>query len=149
MLQRRSTQLAVETLLLLALEPEGKCRRIRELAARLDTPATYLAKIVRDMTRLGLLRGVRGPGGGVRLARPAPEINLWEVLTVIEPVEELDRCFLKLSRCDDLHPCPLHEQWSPIRTQIIDMLKSKTLLEIAEEAQGKQVLGMKLAAGDP
>jgi Rrf2 family iron-sulfur cluster assembly transcriptional regulator len=149
MLQRRSTQLAVETLLLLALEPEGKCCRIRELATRLGTPATYLAKIVRDMTRLGLLRGVRGPGGGVRLARPALETNLWQVLTLVEPVGELDRCVMRLNQCDEQHPCPLHEQWSPIRAQIVEMLKSKSLLEIAEEARSSQTPGLKLAAGDP
>jgi Rrf2 family transcriptional regulator, iron-sulfur cluster assembly transcription factor len=149
MLQRRTTQLAVEILLLLALVPEGKRCCVRELASQLGAPASYLAKIVRDLTRLGFLRGVRGPGGGVRLARPAAEINLWEVVHAIEPLEKFERCVLRPDRCDDLHPCPLHEGWSPIREQITDLLKSKSLWELALAAQGSRAPELKVAAGDP
>jgi len=149
MLQRRGTQLAVETLLLLALEPEGKCCCVRELATQVGAPATYLAKIVRDLTRLGFLHGVRGPGGGVRLARPATQINLWEVVNAIEPGGKFERCVLRPGRCDDLHPCTLHEGWSPIRDQIIDLLKSKSLWELASAAQASGTVGLKLAAGSP
>lgn len=146
-LQRRGTQLAVETLLLLALEPQGKCCCVRELATQLGAQATYLAKIVRDLTRLGFVRGVRGPGGGVRLARPATEINLWEVVNAIEPMGKFERCVLRPDPCSDLHPCPLHDGWSPIREQITELLKSRTLSELASAAQTNGTLGLKLAAG--
>lgn len=149
MLQRRATQLAVETLLLLALKPQGKCCCVRELALQLGAPPTYLAKIVRDLARLGFLRGVRGPGGGVRLARPAAEINLWEVINAIEPAGKFERCVLRPARCDDLHPCSLHDEWSPIREQITDLLKSKSLWELASAAHAGHAAGLKVAAGDP
>lgn len=135
-LNRRGTQLAVDTLLLLALEPEGRCCCVRELSTRLGAPASYLAKIARDLTRLSILRGVRGPGGGVRLARPATEINLWAVVTAIEPAGKFEACILRPAHCDEEHPCPLHEEWSPIRAQITDLLKSKSLWEVASAARG-------------
>lgn len=141
MLYRRSTQLAVQAMLLLALEPPGGCRRVRELAAELGVPATYLAKIVQNLAHVGLIRAVRGPGGGVQLVRPPREIPVWNVLAAVEPVGEFERCFLKLDRCNDLHPCPLHECWAPIRSQILAMLQSKNLWEVASEAQRRGVLG--------
>jgi Rrf2 family protein len=90
-LYRRSAQLAVEVVLFLALEPEGTSRRVRDLATELGVPATYLAKIVQALTRLGLLRALRGPRGGVQLARPAREIRLRDVLSAVEPVGEFER----------------------------------------------------------
>lgn len=148
-LERRATQLAIEALLLLALESEGKFCSVRELAVQLDAPATYLAKIVRDLTRLGFLRGMRGPGGGVRLARPATAINLWDVVTALEPVGKFERCVLRPGRCSEQHPCPLHEEWSVIRAQIADLLKSKSLGKLALVAQDRGTLRVKLAAGAP
>lgn len=149
MLQRRATQLAMQALLQLALEPEGKCCSVRELAVQLGAPATYLAKVVRDLTRLGFLRGMRGPGGGVRLAQPATAIRLWDVVQALEPVGKFERCVLRPGRCDEERPCPLHEEWSAIRTQIADLLKSKSLCELASTAQLRGTLGLKLAAGEP
>lgn len=148
MLQRRAAQLALEASLLLALEPGGTCRRVREVAAQLGVPATYLAKILQSLTRVGLLRTVRGPGGGVQLARAAREICLWDVVSAVEPIEEFNRCLLRLSRCSDLHPCPLHEAWVPIRNQILTLLQTKTLWEIATEAQRRGALGWESTRSD-
>ena len=102
---------------------------MREIAAELGVPATYLAKVLQSLTRAGLLRAMRGPGGGVQLARSPREIYLWDVLSAVEPVGEFERCFLGLGRCNDVNPCPLHEVWAPIRNQILTMLQTKSLLK--------------------
>src|SRR3990172_8485894 len=106
MLTRRSSQLALQASLLLALEPAESSRRGGGVAAGLGVPATYLAKVLQGLPRAGLLRAVRGPGGGVRLARPARDIRLWDVLAAVEPVGGVERCFLGLGEGDDAHPCP-------------------------------------------
>lgn len=147
MLYRRSTQLALEASLLLALEPPGSSRRVRDLAIRLNVPATYLAKIMQTLTRTGVVRAVRGPRGGVQLARPARDMRLWDVLVAIEPVGEFERCFLKLSRCNELQPCPLHHAWEPIRAEIVAMLQSNSLWDFASQAQTQGALEWKAAAG--
>lgn len=135
MVYRRSAQVAMEVVLLLASEEEGTSRRVRDLAAELGVPATYVAKIVQALTRVGLLRALRGPRGGVQLARSPDEMHLWDVLSAVEPVGEFERCFLRLDGCDDLHPCPVHDDWAPIRTQILAMLQKRSMREIASEAQ--------------
>lgn len=140
MLYRRSSQLALQATLLLALEPKGAWRRVRELAADLGVPATYLAKVLQGLTRVGLLSTVRGPGGGVRLARPAREISLWEVLTAMEPVGEFENCFLGLKRCNELRPCPLHETWAPLRRQFLRTLQTRSLWDFASQADRKGLL---------
>lgn len=140
MLNRRSAQVAVQAAIFLAMEPEGSSRRVRELAAAIDVPATYLTKVLQSLTRAGLLRAVRGPGGGVQLARSPREMSLWDVVSAVEPVGEFERCFLGLGRCNDANPCKLHQVWEPIRNQILEMLKSQTLWEFACE-QGPPASG--------
>lgn len=141
MLFRRAAQVALQASLVLALEPEGSPRRVCDLAGELGVGATYLAKILQSLTRMGLLRGVRGPRGGVRLARSARETTPWEILAAVEPTGEFDQCLLGLRHCNDVRPCPLHEAWTPIRTQILSMLRTKSLWEVAAEAKSKGLLG--------
>lgn len=140
MLYRRSAQLAMQATLLLALEPEGSSRRVRDLADTLGVGAPYLAKVLHALIRGGVLRATRGPGGGVRLVRPACEISLWDVLSAIEEVDAFERCLLGLRRCNNQTPCPVHETWVPIRAQILAMLQSKNLWELAAKAQSRGVL---------
>jgi len=140
MIYRRSGQLALQASLLLALEPAGTPRRVSEIAAELAVPRTYLAKVLQGLTRVGLLHAVRGPGGGVCLARSAREIHLWDVLSALEPARELELCFLGLGQCNEAQPCPLHEAWGPIRADILAMLQTKSLWEFASEAREKHVL---------
>lgn len=131
MLYRRSSQLALQAALLLARDGERGWHRVRELAADLDVPATYLAKVLQGLARVGLLETARGPGGGVRLARPAREISLWDVLSALEPAREFEECFFGLKRCNDLHPCALHEIWVPLRSGFLEALQTRSLWEVA------------------
>lgn len=144
----RPAQLAVQAALLLALKPPGTVCRVREIAAALGVPATYLAKVLRKLTRSGLLRAVRGPGGGLQLARAPQETYLWDILSAVDPGDELDRCFLGLDRCNTLQPCPLHKFWTPIRTQILNLLQTKSLGEFAAEAERSGVFCWKSRPND-
>jgi Rrf2 family protein len=146
-IHRRSGQLALQASLLLALEPAGTPRRVSEIAAELGVPRTYLAKVLQGMTRIGLLRAVRGPGGGVCLARSPRELHLWDVLSALEPAREFEQCFLGLGQCNDAQPCPLHEAWGPIRADILAMLQTKSLWEFATEARQKHLLDGCRASG--
>lgn len=138
---RRPTQLALRAALLLALRPSGSAFRVRELAKAMNAPATYLAKVLQTLIHAGLVQSVRGPGGGVRLARPAQDIHLWDILSVMEPVEEYEGCILGLEHCNDLTPCPLHQQWCSIRQQLIESLQSVHLEQFAQAAVKKGLPG--------
>ncbi len=54
-----------------------------------DIPPYYLAKVMQDLARAGLLRSVRGRGGGFTLKRPADKIGVLEILGTVENVTAL------------------------------------------------------------
>jgi Rrf2 family protein len=77
---------------LLALLPPGTSLPAARLAEYHDVPAAYLAKHLQAMARAGILGTERGPRGGYRLARPASEITLLEIVEAIDGLEPAFRC---------------------------------------------------------
>lgn len=68
----------------LALNSDGSCISLADISARQDLSLNYLESIFSCLKRAGLVIGVAGSQGGYLLARPAGEIMLLDVLTVLE-----------------------------------------------------------------
>jgi Rrf2 family protein len=77
---------------LLALVPPDGALPAAKLAEYHDVPPAYLAKHAQALARAGLLETVKGPRGGYRLARPATEISVLDVVEAIEGEEPAFRC---------------------------------------------------------
>ncbi len=136
MLHRRSTQLALQAVLLLAMDSERGWWRVSDMARVLGASRAYLTKALQGLTRVGLLQAVRGSGHGVRLARPLREIRLSDIVSALEPVGELDRCFVGFERCSNSLPCALHDLFAPVRASLLHALQTN-LEEFAAAAKRK------------
>ena len=102
------------------------------MADELGVPAQYLAKVLQDLARTGLLQSTRGRGGGFRLARPSDEIHLLEVVEAIDgPRFAEEGCLLDLPECSEEDPCPLHSQWKEIKASLLKTLGETTLDDVA------------------
>ncbi len=66
---------------------------IGEIAAQYGISRNHLVKVAHNLGKLGYIETRRGRQGGLRLARPAPEINLGEVVRAVEPNFHLVECF--------------------------------------------------------
>ena len=99
----------------------------RDIARALEVPAPFLAKILQDLSRRGLLLSFKGRGGGFLLARPAASILLNEIVEALEGPHFGSGCLLGLPACSEEDPCPLHDDWSGIRDEILQLLSSRTL----------------------
>ncbi len=77
---------------LLALLPGDAALPAARLAAFHGVPAAYLAKHLQALSRAGIVEAVAGPRGGYRLARPAADVTLLDVVEAIEGVAPAFRC---------------------------------------------------------
>lgn len=68
----------------LALQPEGKLVSLAEVARRQNISQAYLEQLFVKLRRAKLVDSVRGPGGGYRLARPATEIRVADILGAVD-----------------------------------------------------------------
>lgn len=76
----------------IALQPEGTLVTLGDISQREDISLPYLEQLFVKLRRAGLVESVRGPGGGYRLARPASEIRVVDILTAVdETVDALQK----------------------------------------------------------
>lgn len=68
----------------LALQPDGTLVNLSEIARRQDISLPYLEQLFVKLRRADLVESARGPGGGYRLARPASEIRVADVLAAVD-----------------------------------------------------------------
>lgn len=113
------------------------------VARESGVPGKYLSKILAVLVRAGLLNAERGRGGGFRLAKPAGEIRLCEVVAPFEPISPGWGCPLGRMACTDTAPCAAHEKWKAVRVAYDRFLRGTTLAELGmrpgEPAQAPKV----------
>lgn len=127
-----TTKHALRALVVLAGSDDSTAMLGRDLADRASIPANYLAKILLLLGKAGLVDATRGSGGGYRLAAPAEQISLVQVVEVFEGAVTRPACLLGCDHpCSDETPCSAHPLWREVRESIINFLETTTLAEIA------------------
>jgi Rrf2 family transcriptional regulator, iron-sulfur cluster assembly transcription factor len=129
----RQCEYALQAVLYLALKPRGQMTSIRELTKTLGIPYHFLAKILQNLTRQGLLKSLKGPRGGFTLAVPAGEITLFRIVEAIDGVAFTQKCVLGFAECSGKNPCAVHDKWAGLRDGITNMLVRKNIAEMARK----------------
>ena len=75
---------AMVALVDIALQPAGQLVSLGDISRRQNVSLPYLEQLFVKLRRRGLVESVRGPGGGYRLARPAADIRVVEVLAAVD-----------------------------------------------------------------
>ena len=131
MLLSKSCEYAIRASLYVATRAPERYTAVREVSDALGIPYPFLAKIVQTLAQAGILRTLRGPSGGITLARPASQITLREIVVATDGPAIFRECVLGLPGCGDRTPCPLHAAWAPARAQVERMFGEATLAETA------------------
>ncbi len=105
------------------------------LAEEINAPVNYLGKLLHLLAREGVILSQKGVRGGVRLARPANEISLYEALEPFEDFERWSECLMGSSECPEGAPCMLNERWAPVRDQYLRFLQETTAADLGENRQ--------------
>lgn len=98
------------------------------LAQRTQIPKDYLSKVMRDLAVAQLVKSQRGPNGGFKLARPAAQISLLDVISAVDPIERIVRC--PLGNPAHLNLCPLHRRMDHAIAMIEQEFRKTTLAEL-------------------
>lgn len=131
---------AILALSYLAGQEPGKPLSVATIAEEADVPEKFLAKILITLKQHGILRAVKGPGGGYYLNKEPDDICLRDIVTAIEGPRWSDSCVLGLDRCLDESPCPLHTEWKRFRKDIQEKIHRVTFKELAEKLREKRAI---------
>lgn len=111
---------------------------LKDVAARQKLSDKYLEQIVTPLSHTGLLRSVRGAGGGYLLTRSPEEYTVGDILRPLEgdlaPVE----CATDTNYCDRCGECVTVELWQEIHRAVSQVVDNITLADLVERARAKQ-----------
>ena len=140
----RYTDYALRVLLYLGARPDRLCS-IGEIARAYAISQNHLMKVVSELASAGYVASARGRGGGVRLARPAPEINVGAVVRRTEESFELADC----SSCVIAPACGLRCLFKEATDAFLSVLDSRTLADLLAERRGLPALLEALRVDEP
>ncbi len=133
----RQCEYGIQAALVLSTRKNGGWTSLLEITRRLNVPNHYMAKILQHMAKQKLLDSWKGPQGGFRLARPAAEITLLEIVEAIDGTDFLRQCVLGFPKCSSDNPCPVHTSWAKTRDQLMTILGTKSLADMSRESYHK------------
>jgi len=108
----RKSDYALRAIRHLSLLPKGELGSINSVSEAEGIPREFLAKILKDLTRSGLLVSYQGVTGGYRLARLPKEISFLNVIEAIDGPIHLNLCTeAEGCRCEQYNRCQMKEFW--------------------------------------
>lgn len=151
----RHTDYAARVVLHLACLEPGAQVTIAEIASKRLLPGPFVRRVVGKLVAAGLLLTTRGMGGGVRLARPAAEISLLDVVAALEGGVALNHCVDNPRACPLAAACPVQRAWAEATRQLeatlgavrFDQLATRLERGVTERGYARQELLRKGGSG--
>ena len=122
---------AVTAMLDLAFHSQQKPVTLTDIATRQTISLSYLEQLFARLRKAGMVKGVRGPGGGYKLSRAALDINIADIIAAVDEEIDSTKCGGK-GDCQDSQPCLTHDLWMGLSEQIRNYLKEISLGELLE-----------------
>jgi Rrf2 family protein len=108
---------------------------IKEIARAIDSPEPFMAKILQDLSRKGLVASIKGPNGGFFMEIAHLKISLADIVTAIDGDSLFTGCGLGLKACNEKKPCPIHFEFKALRENLQTMLESTALEDFATKIE--------------
>jgi Rrf2 family transcriptional regulator, iron-sulfur cluster assembly transcription factor len=121
-------QYAVTAMLDVAMNQQTQPVAIIDISKRQDISQSYLEQLFARLRRDALVTSVRGPGGGYRLARPAMDITVAEIISAIDDPTGADAEQTKTSK-----RCLKQKVWTDLNDVITNFLGNVSLEELMEQ----------------
>lgn len=110
---------------------QGSSVSAERIAECTQVPPGYISKVMRDLVLAGLVESQRGPNGGFRLARPATEISVLDVMSAVAPMARIDSC--PLGNAAHINLCPLHRRLDDAIAGVEKAFGETSLAELVEQ----------------
>jgi len=111
---------------------EGKRVSPKEISAEIDSPQAFTAKILQALVKHNIINSVKGAYGGFEIDKTnIGNVKLSQIVNAIDGDSIYSGCGLGLEKCDENHPCPVHNKFKGVRDELKHMLEETNLEELA------------------
>lgn len=136
----KKCEYAIRALIFIARKSKQETKAgIKEIARATGAPEQFVAKILHQLVKMGMVRSAKGPAGGFYLDKTLLRNSLADVVIAIDGDRLLTGCGLGLKYCSATRPCPIHDHFKKIRSDILELLQSSKLDALQEQLEDQLV----------
>ena len=114
------------------LAGQDDARTTQQISEVTKVPPAYLAKVLQNLNRAGLVRSHRGLYGGFSQGKLPAELTIWEVVQAVEPIRRITSCPLELES-HRTRLCPLHRRLDDALALVEKAFRETTIADILAE----------------
>ncbi len=129
---------AVMAMLDLSLHSQDTPVALNDISVRQGISLSYLEQLFSKLRRNGLVKSVRGPGGGYLLNHSTHEINIAQVIDAVNETTDITQCHGKAD-CNDGRQCLAHNLWCELSEQIHSYLRNISLQSVLDKQDNLQL----------
>lgn len=129
---------AVTAMLDLAVNQDAGPIRLASISDRQGISLSYLEQLFAHLRRRGLVKSIRGPGGGYQLRRDASAISVAEVIAAVNEDTDATRCGGS-GDCQDGDTCLTHHLWMDLSDRIRDFLQDISLGDLVHRSEIREI----------
>ena len=129
MIFNKTSEYAIRVMVFLADNSEARYS-VNSLHKRLNIPYKYLGRLMSKMASAGLVDVSHGKQGGFQINSKREPIYIHEIISLVEDLNNYDRCVLGFSECFDENPCSMHQIWAKKKDEIKKIIHETSLDDI-------------------
>ncbi|MDY6844448.1 MAG: RrF2 family transcriptional regulator [Thermodesulfobacteriota bacterium] len=128
----------VRAMVELALNYEKGPLLLKDLAKKQEISPRYLDQLITPLRTAGLVKNIKGAGGGYTLAKHPSQITLGDVLHVLEGSTAFVDCVDDSTLCPRANICAIHDVWGRVKEAVDNIFDSLTLEEMIHQQLQKE-----------
>ncbi len=132
----KTCEYAIRAMIFIAQKSkDGNKVGVKDIAKGIDSPEYFIAKILQDLSKRGLLQSSKGPNGGFYLDHETSQCTLADIVRMVDGDKLFTGCGLGLKQCSETHPCPIHHEFKTLRKNMQLMLENAKLSEFTRQLE--------------
>ncbi|HGG59823.1 MAG TPA: Rrf2 family transcriptional regulator [Gammaproteobacteria bacterium] len=129
---------AVTAMMDLALHDRQGPVTLADISQTQGISLSYLEQLFAKLRKAGLVEGVRGPGGGYRLAKAPGQITVAKIITAVDESVDVTRCGGE-GDCQDGERCLTHELWNELSERLYEFLDGISLDQFIDRPEIREI----------
>jgi Rrf2 family protein len=136
----KTCEYAIRAMLFVAQKSKSNTKvGVKQIAKAIGSPEPFIAKILQDLGKKGLVLSAKGPTGGFYMDNAGMKNSLADIVYAIDGDKLFTGCGLGLKSCSAKMPCPVHDEFVVVRKHIKALMQNtklgdyNTALELGEK----------------
>ena len=118
----------------IAQNSENGKTMLKDIAARQSLSPKYLDHILSSLRRAGLIKNIRGKGGGYILSKSPASITVKDIIEAVVGVFDPVECISNSELCDKVSSCVTRDVWLDVKKAVEDVLQEATVQSLLEKS---------------